>query len=136
LGEKTAVENEARHLLLDTHTLIWALEDNPQLSAAAREAIIDGNNIVFVSAVSVWEISINKARGKLEAPDTLLEEIERLRFTPPDIGLAHADRAGKLPSIHMDPFDRMLIAQAQAEQLTLVTRNADIQKYQMHCVVA
>ena len=69
-------------LLLDTRTLIWALEDNPTLSAAAREAIVDGNNIVFVSAVSVWEISIKKALGKLDAPDTLLEEIERHRFTP------------------------------------------------------
>jgi PIN domain nuclease of toxin-antitoxin system len=124
------------NLLLDTHTLIWALEDNPQLSAAAREAILDGNNIVFVSAVSVWEISIKKALGKLEAPDTLLDEIEQLRFTPLDTGLAHADRAGKLPPLHMEPFDRMLIAQAQAEQLTLVTRDADIQKYQVHCLVA
>ncbi len=124
------------NLLLDTHTLIWALADQPELSAAAREAIIDGNNIVFVSAVSVWEISIKKALGKLDAPDTLLQEIERLRFTPLDITLAHADLAGKLPPLHLDPFDRMLIAQAQTEQLTLVTRDADIQKYQVHCLLA
>ena len=123
-------------LLLDTHTLIWALEDNPALSAAAREAIIDGNNIVFVSAVSVWEISIKKALGKLDAPDTLLEEIERHRFTPLEIALEHGDRAGKLPPIHLDPFDRMLIAQAQSEQLTLVTRDPEIQKYRVHCLVA
>ena len=124
------------NLLLDTHTLIWALEDNPGLSAAARVAIVDGDNSVFVSAVSVWEISIKKALGKLHAPDTLLEEIEQLRFTPLDITLAHADRAGKLPPIHMDPFDRMLVAQAQADQLTLVTRDADMQKYQVHCLFA
>jgi PIN domain nuclease of toxin-antitoxin system len=123
-------------LLLDTHTLIWALEDNPTLSAAAREAIVDGNNIVFVSAVSVWEISIKKALGKLDAPDTLLEEIERHRFTPLEITLEHGDRAGKLPQIHLDPFDRMLIAQAQSEQLVLVTRDPDIQKYQVHCLTA
>lgn len=123
-------------LLLDTHTLIWALEDNPTLSAAAREAIVDGNNIVFVSAVSVWEISIKKALGKLDAPDTLLEEIERHRFTPLEITLEHGDRAGKLPPIHLDPFDRMLVAQTQSEQLTLVTRDPEIQKYQVHCLAA
>ena len=123
------------NLLLDTHTLIWALEDNPSLSELARVAIVDGENMVFVSAVSVWEISIKKALGKLEAPDTLLDEIERIRFTPLDITLEHADRAGKLPAIHMDPFDRMLIAQAQSEQLTLVTRDAEIQKYQVQCFV-
>ena len=124
------------NLLLDTHTLIWTLADNPELAAAAREAIVDGNNIVFVSAVSVWEISIKRVLGKLDAPDTLLEEIERHRFTPLEIALAHADRAGKLPPIHLDPFDRMLIAQAQSEQLTLVTRDAEIQKYAVHCLVA
>ena len=124
------------NLLLDTHTLIWTLADNPELAAAAREAIVDGNNIVFVSAVSVWEISIKRALGKLDAPDTLLEEIERHRFTPLEIALAHADRAGKLPPIHLDPFDRMLIAQAQSEQLTLVTRDAEIQKYAVHCLMA
>jgi PIN domain nuclease of toxin-antitoxin system len=124
------------NLLLDTHTLIWALADDPELSIAAREAIVDGANFVFVSAVSVWEISIKKALGKLDAPDTLLEEIERHRFTPLDIALEHADGAGKLPPIHMDPFDRMLIAQAQSEQLMLVTRDADIQKYPVRCLLA
>ena len=124
------------NLLLDTHTLIWALADDPELAAAAREAIIDGNNIVFVSAVSVWEISIKKALGKLDAPDTLLEEIERHRFTPLEIALAHGERAGQLPPIHVDPFDRMLIAQAQLEQLTLVTRDPEIQKYPVHCLIA
>lgn len=124
------------NLLLDTHTLIWALEDNPTLTSIARGAITDGNNIVYVSAVSVWEISIKKALGKLDAPDTLLEEIERHRFTPLEIALAHGDWAGKLPPIHLEPFDRMLIAQASLEQLTLVTRDPEIQKYQVHCLLA
>lgn len=124
------------NLLLDTPSLIWALEDNPDLSAEARAATIDGNNIVFVSAVSVWEISIKKALGKLDAPDMLLEEIERLRFTPLAITLEHADRAGKLPPLHTDPFDRMLIAQAQSDQLMLVTRDSEIQKYQVQYLIA
>ena len=124
------------NLLLDTHTLIWALEDSPTLSTAARAAIVDGDNTVFVSAVSIWEISIKKALGKLTAPDTLLEEIERLRFEPLNITLHHGERAGKLPALHWDPFDRMLIAQAQSEQLTLVTRDANIQKYPVHCLLA
>jgi PIN domain nuclease of toxin-antitoxin system len=85
------------NLLLDTHTLIWVLENNSTLTAAARKAIIDGDNTVYVSAVSVWEISIKKALGKLDAPDTLLEEIERHRLTPLEITLEHSDRAGKLP---------------------------------------
>jgi len=123
-------------LLLDTHTLIWALEDNPALSAAAREAIIDGNNIVFVSAVSVWEISIKKALGKLDAPDTLLEEIERHRFTPLEIALEHGDRAGKLPPIHLDPFDRMLIAQAQVEGLTILTADPQFRRYDVEVLAA
>lgn len=124
------------NLLLDTHTLIWTLADDPGLSRAAREAIEDGNNIVFVSSVSVWEISIKRALGKLDAPDTLLEEIRRLRLTPLETAMEHADLAGRLPPIHADPFDRMLIAQAQLEQLILVTRDSEIQKYDVRYLIS
>ncbi|MBJ6611680.1 MAG: type II toxin-antitoxin system VapC family toxin [Candidatus Thiothrix moscowensis] len=124
------------NLLLDTHTLIWALENNPTLSNAARAAIIDGRNAVFVSSVSVWEISIKRALGKLDVPDNLLEEIAVHRFTPLEISLQHADVAGKLPPIHQDPFDRMLIAQAQLEGLVLVTRDQHIPKYAVQCLTA
>ena len=78
------------NLLLDTHALIWALENNPGLSKAARNAIVDGSNRVFVSAASAWEISIKKAMGKLEAPDNLLEEVELHRFTPLSMDFQHA----------------------------------------------
>jgi len=124
------------NLLLDTHTLIWALADDQGLSLAAREAIEDGNNIVFVSSVSVWEISIKRALGKLNAPDTLLEEIKRLRLTRLEITHEHADLAGRLPPIHADPFDRMLVAQAQLEQLILVTRDSEIRKYDTRCLIS
>ncbi len=124
------------NLLLDTHALIWALEDNPTLSPAARAAIIDGRNMVFVSAATVWEIAIKRALGKLNAPDNLLEELEKHRFTPLDISAIHADQAGRLPPIHQDSFDRMLIAQAQVERLVLVTRDASIRQYAVQCLVA
>lgn len=124
------------NLLLDTHVLIWALENNPTLSVAARDAIVDGNNMVFVSAASAWEISIKKAMGRLEVPDNLLEEIERHRFTSLNMNFEHARRAGALPDIHKDPFDRMLIAQAQIENLTLVTRDDSIARYDVRVLGA
>lgn len=124
------------NLLLDTHVLIWALENNATLSKAARDAIIDGNNIVFISSVSVWEISIKKTMGKLVVPDNLQEEIGLHRFTPLNINFEHAELSGKLPSIHKDPFDRMLIAQAMIEKLTLVTRDGFINQYDVNVLKA
>lgn len=124
------------NLLLDTHVLIWALENNATLSAAARDAIIDGNNIVFVSAVSVWEIGIKQAQGKLQVPGNLLEEIKLHRFTELKIGVKHAELAGSLPAIHKDPFDRMLVAQASLEKFVLVTRDTYIPKYDVKVLKA
>ena len=124
------------NLLLDTHALIWALENNPTLDDRARTAIIDGHNLVFVSAATAWEISIKRALGKLEAPDNLLEEIEAHRFTLLDMTARHADAAGRLPAIHADPFDRMLVAQAQSEKLVLVTRDEFIPQYAVRCLKA
>ena len=117
------------NLLLDTHVLIWTLENNPRLSASAREAIVDGENLVFVSAVSVWEISVKQAMGKLDVPDNLIEVIQIHRFTPLEINLQHAHLAGRLPAIHKDPFDRMLIAQSILEKLTIVTRDQIMNQY-------
>ena len=124
------------NLLLDTHVLIWALENNPTLSEPARNAIIDGNNMVFVSAASVWEMSIKKAMGKLNVPDNLDEEIKLHRFTPLDINAEHAELAGQLPDIHKDPFDRMLIAQSIIEKLTLVSRDKLIANYKVKLIKA
>jgi len=124
------------NLLLDTHVLIWALENNATLSKAARNAIIDGNNIVFVSSVSIWEISIKQTMGKLIVPDNLQEEISLHRFTPLNINFEHAKLAGELPRIHKDPFDRMLIAQAIIEKLALVTRDSLIAQYDTNLLEA
>ena len=124
------------NLLLDTHTLIWALEDNPTLSQEARTAITEGANLVFVSPIAVWEIGIKKALGKLQAPGNLLEEVRNHRFDFLDITAEHAKQAAELPPIHQDPFDRMLIAQAKVESLVLVTRDNTISQYQLRTLRA
>ena len=118
------------NLLLDTHAFLWALDNSPQLSESARTAIVDGNNIVFVSAATAWEISIKKAIGKLIVPQgSYLAELRAHRFTPLDITTEHALAVANLPNYHKAPFDRLLIAQALLERLTLVTRDARIMQY-------
>ncbi len=92
--------------------------------------------MVFVSAASVWEIGIKMNMGKLEAPDNLLEEIKSHRFTPLPMTLEHAQLAGRLPDIHKDPFDRMLVAQAMIEKLTLVTRDKRVLEYKIKTITA
>ena len=124
------------NILLDTHVLIWALENNPTLSTSARSSITRARNMVFVSSVSIWEIGIKKNLGKLETPDNLQEEIKLHRFTPLPINYDHAELAGKLPDIHKDPFDRMLIAQAITERLRLVTRDEWIARYDVEILKA
>ncbi|HPO16006.1 MAG TPA: type II toxin-antitoxin system VapC family toxin [Candidatus Hydrogenedentes bacterium] len=124
------------NLLLDTHALLWWLEDNPSLSREARAAISDGNRAVFVSAVTAWEIVIKKRLGKLDAPDTLEEALAANAFQELPVTIAHALAAGALPAHHTDPFDRMLVAQATLENLTLVTRDENIQKYPVAIIAA
>lgn len=119
------------NVLLDTRVLIWALENNPSLSEKARDAIIEGGNMVFVSSASVWEISIKKSMGKLKAPDNLLEELVAHRFSLLNIGAEHAQLAGELPLIHKDSFDRMLVAQATIEKLTLISNDPLIARYKV-----
>jgi len=119
------------NVLLDTHILIWALENNPALSEKARNAITTGRNMVFVSLASVWEISIKKSTGKLKVPDNLLEELLSHRFSLLNINAEHAQLAGALPLIHKDPFDRMLIAQAKIEKLILISNDPLIAQYKV-----
>ncbi len=116
-------------LLLDTHVLLWALEDSQALSVDARQSIADTRNEVFVSAASIWEMAIKRSLGKLRAPDKLADTVQEAGFAALPITLAHAEQAGMLPPHHRDPFDRMLVAQALAEGLVLVTDDALIPKY-------
>ena len=118
-----------KRLLLDTHVLLWWLTDDPGLGPHTRELVADRRNEVYVSAASTWEISIKRQKGLLEAPDNMDAFVEDEGFLKLDISLFHGDQAGSLPDIHRDPFDRMLIAQAQAEGLELVTHDAMIRKY-------
>lgn len=118
-------------LLLDTHTFLWWVSDWEQLSESARAAIADPGNEVFVSAVSGWEIGIKKAKGRLVAPDNLAAVVEEKRLEHLPLTFAHAERAAALPPHHTDPFDRVLIAQAQAEGLVLVTRDSRMADYEV-----
>lgn len=115
-------------LLLDTHALLWWLADKG-LTDQARDAIADPGNLVMVSAASAWEISIKKALGKLSAPDDLERQVGDSGFTPLPISLAHGIAAGRLRRHHDDPFDRMLIAQAYMEGLTVVTHDKRFADY-------
>lgn len=117
------------NLLLDTHVLLWALSNDAKLRGAARNAITDGSTLVFVSAATAWEIAIKKALGKLTAPDDYVEALRRYRFTPLDISSEHALAVEYLPPHHHDPFDRLLVAQAQLEGLTLVTHDVRLGAY-------
>jgi PIN domain nuclease of toxin-antitoxin system len=123
-------------LLLDTHVLLWALADSPELARDLRRKIADPSNDVLVSAASVWEIAIKKRLGKLDAPDNLLEVLEASDFSPLFINFVHAAAAGSLPPHHDDPFDRMLIAQAQSEGLILVTADRRLRAYHVELMQA
>ncbi len=116
-------------LLLDTHIFLW-WNGRPQLiRAAVRDAIIDSANEIYVSAASVWEIGIKRALGKLEFSGKIVRAIRAHRFEVLPISGEHAERAAELPRHHADPFDRLLVAQADLERMLLGTQDAKIRPY-------
>jgi PIN domain nuclease of toxin-antitoxin system len=115
-------------LLLDTHVVLWWLTDDSTLAAEIKDRL-DHEPDVYVSPATIWEVTIKQSIGKLGKPADLPERIRDSGFRHLNITAEHGIVAGRLPLIHRDPFDRMLIAQAQVEQLTLVTRDAEIPKY-------
>ena len=120
-------------LLLDTHAFLWWLAGDEALSQAARAAIADGANDVLVSAASVWEIATKHRIGKLPSVAAIVADIDAVlngqSFVGLPISIGHAQAGGALPGPHRDPFDRMLIAQALAEDLTLVSNEQIFDTY-------
>lgn len=115
-------------ILLDTHLLLWALSRPSKLSAATRKKIVAAE--VFVSAASIWEVSIKSALGKLAAnPSEVLAGIEPAGFSLLPITGEHAAKVAELPMLHKDPFDRMLVAQASVEPMLLLTNDETLRSY-------
>jgi PIN domain nuclease of toxin-antitoxin system len=117
-------------LLLDTHVILWWLADDPMLPDGIK-ARLDHEPDIYVSAATIWEVAIKQAMGKLPEPAGLAERILDSGFAELPISSRHAMGAARLPPIHRDPFDRMLVAQARQENLTLVTRDARCRKYEV-----
>lgn len=122
-------------LLLDTNVVIWLLlGDRNAVTAEAAEALEDGANELFVSAVSVWEIAIKRSLGRLEIDPHWYETLIKLDFEPLLLNLDHARRVEQLPWYHRDPFDRILISQALVEGLSLVSSDTEFRKYGVNLV--
>ncbi len=117
-------------LLLDTHVLLWWLSDDRKLAKDTRDIIANPNNDVLVSSASVWEIAIKAALGRLEIElDDLKDAIVKNGFRPLPIQYQHAVTVGRLPAVHRDPFDRMLVAQASVEELRIVSHDRVFERY-------
>ena len=120
-------------VLLDTHVFLWWNLDDPQLSATARNIIGDGRNELFLSAASAWEIAIKTGKGRLTLPEPparyVANRMTHYRILALPIQLSHALHVASLPLIHQDPFDRLLVAQSQLEDLPLLSADAEIAQY-------
>jgi PIN domain nuclease of toxin-antitoxin system len=116
-------------LLLDSHALLWWLEEASTLSQHAYDAIAEPENEIAVSAATPWELEIKRATGKLRSPEDIVGRLEAERFLALPITVEHGVAAARLPLHHSDPFDRILIAQAQLEGLTIVTRDPRFAPY-------
>jgi len=119
-------------LLLDTHLLLWAAADSSRLPSAARALLEDAGNDAYYSAASIWEIAIKISLGRRDFRvdiEDLQEALPKMGLTELPVSAAHAAGVTKLPPIHRDPFDRMLVAQSIAEPLTLLTNDALLTRY-------
>ena len=116
-------------VLADTHVLLWWLSDDPRLSKRARGLMAAGEVPVHFSAASIWEAEIKAEIGKLVVHDDLLEALGADRFVELPMTARHAREAARLPPLHRDPFDRMIVAQARLEGLTVITADRKIADY-------
>ncbi|MBU4316629.1 MAG: type II toxin-antitoxin system VapC family toxin [Proteobacteria bacterium] len=117
------------NLLLDTHVLLWWLDESPSLSVKAREAIANSDNLVVLSAATLWEIRIKQSLDKLKIPPDFYSVVQQQKFDLLPITHKHAYGIGDFPYHHRDPFDRILISQAKIENLTIITHDAIFKKY-------
>jgi PIN domain nuclease of toxin-antitoxin system len=128
-----AVKDKDARFLLDTHVLLWWLFDDPMLSTTAHSVIQAPDNIILVSSASGWEIATKHRLGRLphagEVPHNLPSLLRKSRMDVLPITMEHALAAGALPGPHRDPFDRMLIAQAQIEALPIITSDPAFKQY-------
>lgn len=124
--------------LLDSHALLWWGTDDGRLSTSARAVLADGTSELFVSVASIWELAIKHHKGDLELPRDvgvfIDERLRRNRWSALPIDQRHVIRAAELPTIHRDPFDRMLVAQAQIEGMPIVTTDAAITRYDVETI--
>jgi len=116
-------------LLLDTNALIWTLVRRKRIPPIAIEAIEDEANDVFVSVVSAWEIEIKAAKGRLGTPPNLQDALVAQGFKPLEVAMDHVYAVESLPPYHRDPFDRMIVAQAHVEDMTIITSDSEIRRY-------
>ncbi len=123
-------------VLVDTHVLLWWADCPEQLSEEARLAIALGHSPLYLSDASLWELNIKISMGKLTLPRSTNELMMRARVNSLPIRRSHIDGILELPFHHRDPFDRLLIAQARSEKLKLVTRDANIHKYDVQTITA
>lgn len=121
--------NAGVKLLLDSHVLLWLATDDPKLGPAVRTVIADGSSTVLASIASLWKLTIKVGLGKLTLPTGFHRLLVENGLTILPIDVRHIDRLDRLPRHHGDPFDRMLIAQAQADGLTLVSADRTIRLY-------
>lgn len=115
-------------LLLDTHVFLWWRGDPGRIEPSARTAIADAD-IVFVSVASAWEAAIKASVGRLDLPDSFEAGVAESGFQKLLVSFSHCEAVATLPWHHRDPFDRMLVAQARADGLTLVTRDRQLEPY-------
>ncbi len=119
-------------ILLDTHLVLWTLTADPQLGALAQQLLLDRDNQIYVSAASVWEVAIKHRKHPNVmpmSPDVLVDACVESGFNWLDVSVHHARATTQLPLLHVDPFDRLLVAQAMREPMILLTRDRQIAAY-------
>ncbi len=121
-------------ILLDTHVLVWALSSPERIKPKVQDLLVDTDNIVFVSIASLWELQIKKSLNKISLPDDFISQLQENGFELLDINYKHIAKLDELPLIHRDPFDRMLVAQTIHENLSLVTNDLEIMKYNVKII--